>query len=177
MKRLPNPCKCHRLHIWCDGQPFTGTPPARWDGHCTVVFDDGTPDGELYVYRSIGDKTSNECEYTAVIVALEWALENPRCETHVITDSDLLVNQVLRAWRCQPRLRTYRNRVGILIEATGARLSWQSRDANRAGWYNAGVLLDRARQKRQRNKEMGVQPKKKTKAVPGARRCWKYQVK
>jgi hypothetical protein len=48
-----------------------------------------------------------------------------------------------------------------LIEDTGARLTWQGRDFNKAGWYNAGVLLERARQKRLRDKENGVVKVKK----------------
>jgi ribonuclease HI len=69
-------------------------PPARWEGHCTVVADDDEDPfspGWLLVYESIGDKTSNECEYAAVIWALEWAERHTRNNYHVITDSEVLV--------------------------------------------------------------------------------------
>ncbi len=154
MKRLANPCYCDRLHLWTDGQPFKGKSPAQWEGHCTVVIDnDGeslTP-GLLWTYADIGDKASNECEYSGLILALEWALSNHRC-VHIIIDSQLIIGHLEKDFRCEPHLRPYRDRVRELIEKTDARVSWQGRDYNKAGWVNAEVLLARARAKRQKER-------------------------
>lgn len=184
MKRLPNPCQCPRLHVWTDGQPFKGQPPARWEGHATVVVDDEneplTGPGELLCYKSIGDKTSNECEYTALITALEWAKGAGDVGVfHIIIDSELIIGHLFKDFICKAELRSYRDRVLELIKQTDARVTWQGRDYNKAGWYNAGVLLERAAAKRKRDKENGVARKAKSKVIPNTtgHKRWKYQAR
>lgn len=182
MKRLANPCDCDRLHMWTDGQPFR--TDAGWDGYCTVVIDDNagplTP-GQLYAYMGVGDKTSNECEYSGVILALEWAKVN-RERVHIITDSDLIVGQVFRGDRCTHHLRQYRDRVVALLAEVNAALTWQGRDYNKAGWHNATVLIERqkARTRRQRERKAALRKNPKpppNKALHAARRQWAYQTR
>jgi len=153
-KRLANPCNCGRLHLWADGQPFKQSDET-YDSYATVVMDDGlgpVSPGILLSYESIGNRTSNESEYSAVIIALEWAL-NQHERVHVITDSDLILGHLEKGYRCTLHLRPYRDRVSELLAQTGAVLEWQGRDANRSGWHNAGVLLERARAKAKRARE------------------------
>ena len=168
--------------MWTDGQPFKGTGDARYDSYATVVIDnDGqslTP-GLLYAYKGIGDKTSNEAEYSAVILALEWAKVNHE-KVHVITDSDLILGQVFRGDRCVRHLQQYRDRVKELLADTGAKLEWQGRDYNKAGWHNAGVLNERAKAKAKREREHKAAARKNPKPRPNKeqqaeRRRWAYQ--
>lgn len=170
--------------MWTDGQPFQGINGARWDSYATVVIDnDGrslTP-GMLYAYKGIGDKTSNEAEYSAVILALEWARAN-RERVHIITDSDLILGQVYRGDRCVRHLQPYRDRVTELLKETGAKLEWQGRDFNKAGWHNALILIERqkARTKRDRARKAAARRNPKpapNKAQQAERRRWAYQSK
>jgi ribonuclease HI len=182
MKRLANPCGCDRLHIWCDGQVFrVSEPEARptvWDGFCTVVRDDDDGPlgpGALMTYTPLGNKTISECEYSAVIFALNWGVEH-ETGVHAITDAGLILGHVESDWRCEPHLRQYRDRVvGLLALCPDNMLSWMGRDFNKAGWYNATVLLERARAKRLRDKEQGIVRPKKKKRVPGAPLRWAFQ--
>ncbi len=151
MKRLIRLCGCGRLHLWCDGQVFKTNE--GWDGYATVVLDDGSADGLLLQYKSLGNRTINECEYMAVIDALEWSIGR-KLRAHVTTDSGLILGHLNKDWRCEVHLRSYRDWVARLVQQTGAMVDWAGRDYNLAGWINAAVLLERAKAKRLRDKEV-----------------------
>jgi len=135
--------------MYCDGQVFGKS--GAWDGYATVVIENGTLDGELHAYRSIGNRTVNECEYTAVILALEYAMTR-REHVHIITDSLLIQGHLRDGYKCKVTLVPYRDKVARLMRETEAVVEWMGRDFNLAGWSNERVLLERARDKRERER-------------------------
>lgn len=57
-------------------------------------------DGEIHsISRYVGMASNNEAEYFGVIVGLKWAKSLGIEEILVISDSQLVVNQVLRKWQ------------------------------------------------------------------------------
>ena len=61
-----------------------------------------------YLSRHIGWKTNNEAEYTGLIAGLKMAIEFQVTEIECVSDSKLVVNQVLGNWKIkEPRLRPF----------------------------------------------------------------------
>ena len=67
-------------------------------GYGAVLKDDA---GEVLaeLYDGIGINTNNVAEYRGLIAALEWALEHGHTRLHVRSDSLLIVQQMLGAYR------------------------------------------------------------------------------
>jgi ribonuclease HI len=51
------------------------------------------------LYAGIGINTNNVAEYRGLIAALEWALEHGHTRLHIRSDSQLIVQQMLGAYR------------------------------------------------------------------------------
>ncbi|MEO0101325.1 MAG: ribonuclease HI family protein [candidate division WOR-3 bacterium] len=67
-------------------------------------------------YDYIGKKTNNFAEYTAIIKALEKAVEWTRWKIQVYSDSELVVSQVNKEWRIKNQtLKKLHNEIKDLI--------------------------------------------------------------
>ena len=87
-----------------------------------------------------GNMTNNQAEYLACIAALEWLKEkltetrlNPKdIAITVMSDSDLLVQQVNRTWKCKnPVIVALRDRIWALLKHLGqVEVKWNSRNVN-----------------------------------------------
>jgi probable phosphoglycerate mutase len=67
-------------------------------GYGAVITDDnGQTLAELYA--GIGISTNNVAEYRGLIAALDWALRHGCRQLHVKSDSELIVRQMLGAYR------------------------------------------------------------------------------
>jgi ribonuclease HI len=67
-------------------------------GYGAVITDDnGQTLAELYA--GIGTSTNNVAEYRGLIAALDWALRHGCRQLHVKSDSELIVRQMLGAYR------------------------------------------------------------------------------
>jgi ribonuclease HI len=131
-----------RQRAWSDGSVYPNK-----DILFAVVVDDGSSLGHLLAHVDCGKGTVNDAEYQGVIFALKWARDN-NIRIDLTTDSQLVDRQVRGVYACTlPRLRVYRDQVRRLLEETGSRLIWRSREANRAGWFFDQVLKDRKKKK------------------------------
>ena len=79
--------------------------------------------------------TNNVGEYQAVILALEWAKRLKRMHVELLTDSQLVVNQVSGLWKCRMKhLLPLRDKVrGLLGCSCPTELKWIPREENLAG--------------------------------------------
>ena len=85
--------------------------------------------------------TNNVGEYRAVIEATNIALLLKLKEVEILTDSQLVVNQVSGVWKCRkPHLLPFRDKVRDMLLASKAVLSWIPREEN-----FAGVVLEQKR--------------------------------
>jgi ribonuclease HI len=75
---------------WCDGGSRGNPGPA---GYGAVVQN---PDGQIVARLSqfLGIQTNNFAEYSGLLAVLEWALANGANRLKVISDSELMVNQI-----------------------------------------------------------------------------------
>jgi ribonuclease HI len=75
--------------------------------------------------------TVNEGEYIAILEALQLGWLMP---ITILSDSQLVVNQVLGTYKCNyPRLREYRDEVRKLLERSKSTIQWIPREENKAG--------------------------------------------
>lgn len=88
---------------------------------------------ETYI-KQIDKTTQNVAEYKAVIAALEEAQKQRMTGVWVLTDSQLVVNQINCLWqvRCE-HLLPLRNRARELLLALHGAISWVPREENLAG--------------------------------------------
>ena len=104
-----------KLTIHADGICEPNPGKAAW---AFIVFDEA---GEV-LHEDKGylgdDRTNNYAEYTAVGKAARWCVEFARGkQIELLTDSQLVVNQVNGVWQCQKeQLQTLRDRVKELFE-------------------------------------------------------------
>ena len=84
--------------------------------------------------------TNNVGEYISVLIALRELLEREAVAPIVLTDSQLVVNQVAgqdkhgHLWRkCKPHLQPYRDATRKAVFALAADLQWIPREENMAG--------------------------------------------
>jgi ribonuclease HI len=81
------------------------------------------------IFEEIGDKTNNQAELTAILRCLQLPHDGP---IKIISDSQLAVNLVNRAWKTKlPHLAVILT--GIWRTPTPYKLVWQPRETNRAG--------------------------------------------
>ena len=138
-----------------DGGARGNPGPAGYGVHLTD--DKGTLVAEISRY--LGHRTNNFAEYSALIAALEYAVEHGWSALKVISDSELLVKQIRGEYKVKsPDLKEFYDRATILIRKT-SRFSIQhvlrekNRDADRlANWAmdnpalcGSGFIHDRTR--------------------------------
>lgn len=94
-----------------------------------------TDDGDEHMFsRYIGFATNNYAEYCGIIVGMKWAYETHGVrEIEIISDSQMVVNQVLGTWQIKndnlrPLVADCRK---ILDRFDVATLSWEKRDSNK----------------------------------------------
>ncbi len=75
---------------WCDGGSRGNPGPA---GYGAVIQ---SPEGQTVarLSRFLGIQTNNFAEYSGLLAVLKWALENGAQRLKVISDSELMVNQM-----------------------------------------------------------------------------------
>ncbi len=104
------------------------------------IYTDGSGDGR-YVYAIPERKkvvlsrlkgiTSNEAEYMAVLRALR---ENNDNNIKIISDSQLVVNQLSKSWKIKvDRLKRLATKIWELCEGRNVQFYWVPRERNRAG--------------------------------------------
>src|SRR5580698_5383407 len=78
------------LTAHCDGGSRGNPGPS---GYGAVIED---PQGRIVARLSqyLGRQTNNYAEYSGLLAVLEWALENGAKQLRVVSDSELMVNQV-----------------------------------------------------------------------------------
>jgi ribonuclease HI len=87
---------------WCDGGSRGNPGPA---GYGAVVQ---SPEGQTVarLSRFLGLQTNNFAEYSGLLAVLNWALENGAQRLKVISDSELMVNQMKGRYKvASPTLR------------------------------------------------------------------------
>ncbi len=78
--------------------------------------------------------TNNVGEYTAMIIALKTALEREFTDVTILSDSQLVVNQVKGEFACrQQHLKPYLEQTRMLQRAVNATIKWVPREENLAG--------------------------------------------
>jgi len=87
---------------WCDGGSRGNPGPA---GYGAVVQD---PHGQTVARLSqfLGRQTNNYAEYQGLLAVLDWAIQNGAKRLRVISDSELMVNQMKGRYKvASPTLR------------------------------------------------------------------------
>ena len=78
--------------------------------------------------------TNNVGEYQAIILALRIIHNQKLKQVELLTDSQLVVEQVNGSWQCrQPHLLPLRDKVRELLAQENATLAWIPRGQNLAG--------------------------------------------
>ncbi len=91
------------LTVYCDGAARGNPGPAG----IGVQVTDRSGGTVHEIARGIGEATNNVAEYSAVIAALEWCLDNGAQEVLVRSDSHLLVEQMSGRYKVKnAKLRT-----------------------------------------------------------------------
>ncbi len=79
-----------RVNVWIDGGARGNPGPAGYGVH--VEDPGGTVLAELH--GGLGIATNNVAEYSGLLAALRWAIDNGYGDVHVRADSQLLVKQM-----------------------------------------------------------------------------------
>ena len=92
---------------------------------------------KIVVYKKIGNKTSNQSEYIALIEGLKWLKnEKPRKRNVFITDSKLMKQQIAFDWQIKTQhLKPLAKTARGLLHETNSILKWRPREENKAGIY------------------------------------------
>lgn len=91
-----------QLTAYCDGGSRGNPGPAGYGVY--LVDEAGAPVAELSEF--LGTRTNNFAEYSALLAALGWAIENQASELRVVADSELMVKQMKGQYRVNsPDLR------------------------------------------------------------------------
>jgi 2-dehydro-3-deoxygluconokinase len=100
-----------RLVAYIDGGARGNPGPAGVGVHIEL---EGQPWRGLYTF--LGERTNNFAEYSALLIALEFALKEGFREVAVYSDSELLVRQILGRYRVKhPSLRDLHDKATNLI--------------------------------------------------------------
>jgi ribonuclease HI len=101
------------LRLYIDGA--TGGDPTQ-GAICYRLLDES---GEVLLEHAqhIGDATSNEAEYRALMIGLATCQKYTRDRIHCFTDSELMLKQVTESFRVtDPRLQQLAERVQRLVD-------------------------------------------------------------
>lgn len=116
----------------------SGNAPGGSAAGC-VIFDE---DGNVLKEKAIawGKSTNNIAEYKAVILGIEVALDLEADELEVLSDSQLIVNQVQENWKCEDdslfKLREIVH--GLARGFDYVSISWIPREQNSRADFLAG---------------------------------------
>lgn len=115
------------LRVYSDACTYLSGQPGQ-DSSYVVVVEDGSESGRVVMMEPLGDVSVNVAEYRGVIAALKWAQwRNERIK--IFTDSQTVVGQVDGTKACFTRhLAPLLMQTRALLEATGSKLEWMSRD-------------------------------------------------
>lgn len=120
----------------CDG---SGNAPTSSACAC-VIFDE---DGVMVIERSEawGASTNNIAEYKGAILALKTAIEMEADEFELMSDSQLIVNQIKGKWKCKdPELRKLRDIAQDLGgEFIKVEIKWVPREENARADHLASI--------------------------------------
>jgi probable phosphoglycerate mutase len=126
---------------YCDGGSRGNPGPAGYG-----VFIEG-PDGEKLAELSeyLGKATNNVAEYSALLGALEWALQSGRARLRVVADSELLVKQMQGRYKvASPDLRPlYEEAKRRVARLEGFRIEHVLRGKNQRADRLANLAMDR----------------------------------
>lgn len=91
-------------YIYCDGGSKDNQDPEKRSGYGSfVVTKTPYPEHETgkigSKFFTFGKATNNQCEYKALIEALEYCIQQFIPEPHIYTDSELVVSQLSGAYR------------------------------------------------------------------------------
>jgi ribonuclease HI len=92
------------IRIYCDGGARGNPGPAASafvvvDGSGKTIFRDA---------KFLGIATNNVAEYTALIMALEWACENAKEDVTIVLDSELVTKQMTGEYKIKsPLMKTH----------------------------------------------------------------------
>ena len=93
------------------------------------------------VYQYLGEKTNNEAEYLAVILALEWMKKEGHKEAKLFCDSQLLVRQLNGEYKVKaPTIVPLFKQAKELINGLTVSFTWVRREDNK----EADALANRA---------------------------------
>lgn len=120
-----------QLRIYTDGLCEPNPGVGTW---AFIVFND---EGDEVHHDSgviPGQSTNNVAEYYGVGKALKWAIENhPYTEITLISDSQLVINQILGQWACNsPKLQPLRARCAEYLNELILQFEWVKSEDNRA---------------------------------------------
>ena len=109
------------LKIYCDGSGD--------GGYAFVAYDD-----KQMMHHQSGNSpgiTSNEAEYNAVLLAMQWLAEERIENVTLFTDSRLVAMQYQMKWKCKAKnLRPYLKAIVILGKERNYKVEWISREEN-----------------------------------------------
>jgi len=128
-----------RAHI--DGGSRGNPGPAGYGVH--IQQDDGTI---VELKAAIGITTNNVAEYSGLLAALRWAIENGISELRVLADSDLLVKQMRGEYRVKsPGLQPLFEEARGLVKQIGrVRFEHVRREFNKDADRLANEAMDAA---------------------------------
>ena len=120
----------NHIHIFCDGGITTnpgGTATFGWiarQGQHIIAQDSG-------IIGTGEGMTNNIAEYQALIQALQWAASLSPSQIFIYSDSQLIVNQVNKTWRCHSAdLAPLQHKARTLLKSVNATLCWTPRENN-----------------------------------------------
>ena len=123
------------MRIWCDGAGYNG----RYSRYCVYI-----ENKKKEIFATKTKLTCNEMEYRAVIKASEIA----RPGDTILTDSQLVVNQLTKNWGINAsHLISLHKRAKAILKEKELRLVWIPRKENRAGQVMHNLTKKQKRKK------------------------------
>ncbi|MCF4114207.1 MULTISPECIES: ribonuclease HI family protein [Dethiosulfovibrio] len=111
-------------------------------GAGAALYDDG---GRL-IWRGaepLGERTNNEAEYMAAILALKEVVRRGLNEIELCGDSKLVINQLSGAWKIkEPRLGVLAEEFNALAKGLSVRFRWVPRKDNSEADRMANLAMD-----------------------------------
>ena len=93
--------------------------------------------------RSLGTKTNNEAEYSALILLLKAAKERDVTKLDVYGDSKLVVCQVSKQWKINlPHLRALAEKVWEITQGMNVSYNWIPREENTLADFLSDQAID-----------------------------------
>jgi ribonuclease HI len=135
---------------WCDGGSRGNPGPA---GYGAVIQN---PQGETVarLSRFLGIQTNNFAEYQGLLAVLEWSVQNGAKRLRVISDSELMVNQMKGRYKvASPTLRPLFEQAKLLSKSLE---KFEMQHTLRGGNKEADRLANEAMDKGQGTREQAI---------------------